>query len=256
MQTSQQPKIVCRAYATILDAYQNYLDSDLIWERYWGNSESPAKTSEQFQQEQFQSLIDRINRVPFDSEAADKGTAFNEIVDCIIEHRKSEKMEIEKVYANDQVSALKATYNEREFVFDINLVKEFSDYYKGATPQYLAKATIPTRHGDIEVYGYIDELLPDKICDIKTTGSYSFGKFKDHWQHIVYPYCLWKDSGIALPFEYNVAAIDKYGRWETYTEYYQFKAERDIPKLQQMCEDFYEFLLDNRDLIKDEKILT
>ena len=43
-------------------------------------------------------LIDRINRKPFDSEAADKGTAFNEVIDCMIENRKSETVQVEKIY--------------------------------------------------------------------------------------------------------------------------------------------------------------
>lgn len=82
MQT-KQPKF--KFYATLLDAFTSYLKSDAIWERYWGFSENPPHTPEEFRQQQFQSLIDTINRVPFDSEAADKGTAFNEVVDCMIE---------------------------------------------------------------------------------------------------------------------------------------------------------------------------
>ena len=76
-------------YATLLDAYQNYLDSDIIWSKYWGWSENPPHTPEEFKKIQFQSLIDKINRVPFDSEAADKGTAFNEVIDCMVLHRNS-----------------------------------------------------------------------------------------------------------------------------------------------------------------------
>jgi hypothetical protein len=71
-------------YATLLDGYQNYLSSNEIYLKYWGNAEEPEFTAEEFEQKQFQSLIDRINRVPFDSEPEDQGTAFNEIVDCII----------------------------------------------------------------------------------------------------------------------------------------------------------------------------
>ena len=69
-----------RIYATLLDSYFNYLNSDVIYERYYGWSENPPYTEEEFRQKQFQELIDRINRRPFDSEAADKGTAFNEVL--------------------------------------------------------------------------------------------------------------------------------------------------------------------------------
>lgn len=61
-----------RIYATLLDSYFNYLNSDVIYERYYGWSENPPCTEEEFRQKQFQELIDRINRKPFDSEAADK----------------------------------------------------------------------------------------------------------------------------------------------------------------------------------------
>lgn len=80
---NQQPKY--RIYATLLDAFGAYLNSDVIWDKYWGWSENPPHTPEEFHEQQFQELIDRINRKPFDSEAADRGTAFNEIIDCMIE---------------------------------------------------------------------------------------------------------------------------------------------------------------------------
>lgn len=67
-----QNDIKWRFYATLLDSFQNYLNSEVIWEQYWGWSENPPHTPEEFKQKQFQDLIDRINRVPFDSEAASK----------------------------------------------------------------------------------------------------------------------------------------------------------------------------------------
>ena len=94
-------KIFYRIYPTILDAYFNYLNSDVIYERYYGWSENPPCTEDEFRQKQFQELIDRINRKPFDSEAADRGTCFGEIIDCMIENRKSSIMEISKAYHDD-----------------------------------------------------------------------------------------------------------------------------------------------------------
>ncbi|TFU92942.1 HNH endonuclease [Barnesiella sp. WM24] len=266
-----------RFYATLLDGFQDYLNSDTIWEKYWGYSENPPHTPEEFKQKQFQSFIDRINRVPFDSEAADKGTAFNEIIDCMIEHRKSDKVDVRyayetivmgqvdncdpderwaEVYQTNKVIGLNATYNNRQFYFDINLCREFANYYKGALTQQFVKAIVPTRYGNVEVYGYVDELMPQSIHDIKTTGKYSVGKFKEHWQHIVYPYC-YQQNGINIRlFEYNIAEIDKYGRWETFTESYMYKPERDIPRLVNMCEELIRFLMENRHLITDRKIFN
>lgn len=273
-----QNNIVARIYPTLIDGFTDYLNSDVIYERYWGWSENPPHTLEEFRQKQFQSFIDRINRVPFDSEAADKGTAFNEIVDCVIEHRKSDKVDVQYIYApivmgqvdncdpderwadveydTSKVVGLRAYYNNRVFDFDIKLVREFADYYKGALTQQFVSAIVPTAFGNVEVYGYVDELMPQSIHDIKTTSKYSVGKFKDHAQHLVYPYCYWKNGMPPMPFEYNVAEIDRYGRWETFTESYMFVPERDVPILVAKCEDLIRFLLENRNLITDKKILN
>ena len=250
-----------RFYATLLDAFTDYLNSDNIYERYWGWSDNPPLTPEEFRQKQFEELIDRINRVPFDSEAADRGTAFNEVVDCLIEHRKSDTVQVERVYSNPvyneatgEVSdavliALRATYNNRTFTFPISICREFTDYYKGALTQQRVSALLPTCFGPVEVYGVIDELLPLSVHDIKTTSSYYVGKYRDHWQHVVYPYCLMQSGSDVRLFEYNVTDFK-----QTYTESYTFVPERDIPRLTEHCEDFIHFLNDNRNLITDKKI--
>lgn len=269
----QQPKY--RIYATILDAFWGYLNSDAVWEKYWGWSENPLHTLEEFHELQFQRLIDRINRKPFDSEKADRGTAFNEVIDCMVEHRKSEMMQIEKVYKversgacdemgkplyydeiqTNELIALKATYNNREFTFPISLCREFANYFKGALTQQRVEAVLPTAFGDVLVYGFIDELMPTTVHDIKTTGSYTFGKFKDHHQHLVYPYALMQNGSDVRTFEYNIVEFNKGGYVvDTYTETYVFKPERDIPILTNYCEEFIRFLEENRDLITDTKI--
>lgn len=269
----QQPKY--RFYATILDAFWGYLNSDAVWEKYWGWSENPPHTPEQFHELQFQELIDRINRKPFDNEKADRGTAFNEVIDCIIEHRKSEAVQVEKVYKverfgdcdemgkpiyydeiqTNEVIALKATYNNREFTFPISLCREFANYFQGALTQQRVEAILPTAFGDVLVYGLIDELMPTTVHDIKTTGSYTVGKFKDHHQHLVYPYALMQNGSDVRTFEYNIVEFNKGGYVvDTYTETYVFKPERDIPILTNHCEEFIRFLEENRDLITDTKI--
>ena len=265
---SQQPKY--RFYATLLDAFTDYLSSDTLWEKYWGWSDNPPHTPEEFKEKQFRELIDRINRVPFDSEAADRGTAFNEVVDCLIEHRKSDTVQVERVYKmereggcdnfgnpmyyeeypTNEVIALKATYKERAFTFPIALCREFAEYYKGALTQQRVSALLPTTFGPVEVYGVIDELMPLSVHDIKTTSSYYVGKYKDHWQHIVYPYCLIQSGSDVRLFEYNVTDFK-----QTYTESYTFVPERDVPRLTEHCENFIRFIGDNRNLITDKKIV-
>lgn len=245
-----------RLYATLLDAFQNYLDSDLIWSKYWGWSENPPQSQEEFKQEQFQSLIDRINRVQFCSEAADKGTAFNEVIDCMILHRNSDKVEIVKSYNEDgNVNGVNATLNGRKFFFPIALVREFSEYYQGAEPQVYVQAVLPTMFGDVLLYGYIDYAMPFCTHDLKTTRQYSVGNYKRHWQHRVYPYALMKNGCNVTDFEYDIAEIGK-TYYRTYTECYTFKEDRDVPLLVQHCEDLIRFLDDNRALITDKKIFN
>ena len=270
---NQQPKY--RIYATLLDAFGGYLNSDVIWDKYWGWSENPPHTPEEFHEQQFQELIDRINRKPFDSEAADRGTVFNEIIDCMIENRKSETVQVEKVYKviregacdetgkplyydevqTNEVIGLKATYNNRVFTFPISLCREFANYYKGALTQQRVEAILPTAYGNVLVYGVIDELMSASVHDIKTTGSYTVGKFKDHHQHLVYPYALMQNGSDVRTFEYNIVEFNKGGYVvDTYTEMYVFNPERDIPILTNHCEEFIRFLEENREIITDKKI--
>jgi len=241
-----QPKSSFKFYATILDSFSDYLNSDRIWEQYWGFSENPPHTQDEFHEKQFNSLIDKINRVPFESEAADKGTAFNEVIDCLIENRKSDKM----ILTSDvNQGIIQADYNKRLFIFPITLCKEFANYFKGALTQVMTEAILPTCFGDVLLYGYIDELMPTSVHDIKSTGQYSAFKFKNHWQHLVYPYCLMRNGNNVRLFEYNITDFKS-----TYTESYTFVPERDIPILTAHCEDFIRFLIDNKDRITDKKI--
>ena len=253
MQT-QQPKF--KFYATLLDAFTNYLRSNVIWEKYWGFSENPPHTPEEFKEQQFQSLIDTINRVPFDSEAADKGTAFNEVIDCMIENRKSDKVQVKRLLSDmadgsQNLIGLRAIYNNRQFDFPIAICREFANYYKGALTQQYVQAILPTCFGPVLIYGFIDELMPMSVHDIKTTGSYYVGKFKDHWQHMVYPYCLMQNGSDVRLFEYNITDFKS-----SYTESYTFVPERDIPILTAHCEELIRFLNDNRNLITNKKIFA
>lgn len=175
----------------------------------------------------------------------------------MIENRKSSIMEISKAYHDDgKLYGIKAVYNNRTFTFHIDLCREFANYYKGALTQQRVEAILPTAYGSVLVYGLIDELMPTSVHDIKTTGSYTVGKFKDHHQHLVYPYALMQNGSDVRTFEYNIVEFNKGGYVvDTYTETYVFNPERDIPILTNHCEEFIRFLEENRELITDKKIL-
>lgn len=176
-------KISYKLYPTLLDSYQNYIDSDKIYQKYYAFSDNPPCNEDEFREQQLQSLIDRINRVPFDSEKADRGTCFGEIIDCMVENRKSETVQVEKIYKviregacdetgkplyydevqTNEVIGLKATYNNRVFTFPISLCREFAGYFKGALTQQRVEAILPTAYGNVLVYGVIDELMPTSV---------------------------------------------------------------------------------------------
>jgi len=241
-------------YPSLLDSYTNYLLTEETWDKYWGNSENPSKTLEQFEEEQFNKFIDKINRVPVnweDSEKMDKGTAFNEIVDCLINGEDSDSMKIE--YGDN----IKAEFNKRTFSFPQKVCKEFADYFKGAQNQLRVSAILKTQYGDVRVYGVIDELMPDCVHDIKTTGEYEAWKYKNYAQRLVYPYCLNENGNNVNKFEFNVLVIKdgKFGTtYESLTEFYTYNHETDSQELRERVEEFIEFIETNRHLITNKKL--
>ena len=244
-------------YATLLDAYQNYLNSDKIWEKYWGWSDNPPHTLEEFQQEQFQGLINTLNRVPFDSEAADRGTAFNELIDSINTGEDSEKITYDIAYNLDGTpAAYVVVYNNRTFTFPYWTCLELVGYFADAVAQQYVEAELSTKYGIVKLYGYIDEVMPDTVHDIKTTGSYSFGKFKSNWQHLVYPYCLHRDGCNISRFEYNIVEFSGKSSCNIYTELYIYDDERDTKRLREHCEDLICFINDNKHLITNKKLFN
>ncbi len=250
-------------YATLLDAFQNYLDTDELWEKFWGHSDDPKMTYDEYADKQFVEIINRINRVPFTNDAVEKGTAFNNIVDMLLDGKTDngqfllqtddEKQLItiseREIKVDDDGQPSETFINQRSF--SLPVVKEFVNYYEGAMKQYFTKGVLDTCYGNVELYGFIDYLLPFSIHDMKTAKSYSAGSYRKHWQHIVYPFTLQQNGINISSFEYNVTNFR-----ETFTELYVFKAERDIPRLRDMCERFIGFLLNHKDLITDEKIFN
>ena len=263
------------AYETLLDTFQNYLDAEKTYYKYF-TSENPSLTVDEWCDKLYVDLINRINRVPYTSEAAERGTAFNELVDALLKKPlakrleegdlKSGKISFEVVTLDlkvrrkadpvTQKDAYKCVLSGKdmapqEFTFFKDVVDDFVNYYEGAVPQVFCHGTLETDYGPIDLYGFIDELLPFSVHDIKTTKSYRSGAFKAHWQHIVYPYCLHCMGMDISHFEYNVTNFK-----ETFSEVYVFDESRDIPRLREHCERLIQFLEDNKDVITDTKVFN
>lgn len=207
-------KIAYRIYPSLLDKFQTLLNAEKDLEAPWNIDRETGdykKTLTQIEDEATQSLLNSINRVPFHSLAADNGTVFNELVDCLHRGRKSFRDDIQfKTFK--EYGLIAARFQQKDlpdeyFYYDLMNARNIAQFFKGSCCQLFVKGILPTVHGNVELYGYIDELKRDVVYDLKTTGSsYQFGKFEDHWQRYVYPYCLISSGQMTdvLAFEYSV----------------------------------------------------
>lgn len=291
-----------RFYPTLLDKFQTFLDTtaeDYFYQDEdgkWHKNYSETEDAFHYSQEEVdallkQELLDAINRVPHEpSEPASKGTALNEIVDCIIHNKKSDNKNIlikslkgvdvkrefgctdevgkpifyDYWFEHIKVPCIFAEIDGFSFYFDKDFCKSIAEYFKGSLSQVFTSATIDTEFGEVELYGYIDELRENKVFDLKTTSRYEFGKYSKYWQRHIYPYTL-IESGACTEinsFEFT-AYVLKGGTSRTplitgvqYAEVYQYNHEQSKMLLKNICERFCQFLEDNRDLITNKKIFN
>lgn len=263
-----------RIYPSLLDKFETLLHVEEEVESPFNLDAETGeykRTEEEIEFELKKNLIDAINRVPFDSEAADRGTAFNAIIDSYI-HRRPHKVATEREpyeilgFADANVVQVafpercNGVQKERHFIFDREWCIAESEYFAGCISQLLVKAILPTCHGDVELYGYIDELRRDVVYDIKTTSRYQFGKYARGWQRHVYPYCLIASGMMegVKAFEYTAYQLKKSRTGlisgTRYPEYYVYDHAQSTAMLTAHCEAFIEFLEANRELITDKKI--
>lgn len=247
-----------RFWATLLDAYTTYRNAQYIWEKYWGWSDNPRYTLEEFEQKSLQDLLDSLNRVEgAPIEVADRGTCFNEIIDCIILNRPTKREDM-TIKADNMKATITATLHGFTFEFPIAVCKEFASRYTmdgaRAVPQFKCEGVLHLPTADVTLYGYIDELMPFGIHDIKTTGSYEVGKYKGNWQHKVYPYCMAQmgDRDVQY-FQYDVLEING-KQFNTYTEHYKVALDVAEIELGWVCSDLIEFIKEHRNEIKNENL--
>lgn len=292
-----------RIYPSLLDRFQAFLDSDEESEGFRnldGETGEMKRTAEEIAEARERELLDAINRVPHEPiEAADRGTCFNEIVDCLVENRGSSREDVSinrmphlydvcdrfcgkkncdyrwdgneekcrRAYDNALrnnaiVQGVVATLHDFEFCFDIGLCREAAAYFRGAVPQHFCRAVMATAYGDVELYGYADEIVRDKVYDIKTTSSYQFGKFERAWQKDVYPWCLVESGEMrrVSSFEYTVFVLSRPTSrsplitGKMYREEYTYDHSAAGERLRAFLERFIEWLESRRDMITDRKI--
>lgn len=255
-----------RIYPSLLNKFDDYVNAEVLWNDFYGSSDDPAITLEQYEEKMEQELIDAVNRVPFISEAASRGTALNALVDCIIEDRHPNEKEPIVVVIPDkglnEPLALEAHLDGFTFPFDYGLCTEIADYFKGAICQYLCKANLDTAFGVVELYGYADYILRNKVFDLKTTSKYSFGKYERGYQKDLYPYCLIESGEMdsVESFEYTVYQLSggnsrtPFIQGTQYKEEYTYNHETSKKRLCDGCEGLIAFLLSNQDKITNKRI--
>ena len=278
-----------KIYPSLLDKFQSFVDMSAEdyfyrdeqgnWHKNYNDStgEYHYSESEVYELSKME-LIDAINRVRTTSEAASKGTAFNELVDALINKKKSESVETKKVYydvngnflrselpLNQKIFKLvgvEARLDGSTFIFDIDLLKEAAEYLKGSLNQVYTSAVIDTAYGKVELYGYIDELRHNKVYDLKTTKKYDFGKYSKYWQRHVYPFCLIESGECTEIQSFEFTCYQLSGGTERsqlikgkrYSEVYSYDHEQSKALIKAHCERLIEFLEENKELITDKKI--
>lgn len=205
-----------RIYASLLDSFDWYLRSE--------------------KEESFQELIDKINRVPFTSEAAERGTDFNTCIDYLLCGEGEQQTYLDLI-------------NKHEFSREVIL--EVCGKMVKPIPQHRTSGILQTSKGDVELYGDVDYIEFTKAIDLKTTKNYELGKYANSWQRKVYPFCL-RSEGIEIDtFEFLVTDFE-----HVYREPYPVDPLGDMMDLINITEHFIEFLEANRDKITDKKIFN
>lgn len=262
-------EIKYRIYPSLLDKFQRFLDSEQEFESHWNVTEDGEyrKTYEEICDENEKALLDAVNRVPFDGDttAMDKGTCFNEIIDCIVNKVPfiNQDIQIESIKDNNIIVARILDDDGqavKEFIYDMTLCRQLASYYKGALTQYFCKGIISTAYGDVELYGYADVCLQDKVIDIKTTKNYTFGDYENRWQRYVYPYCLTEAGNTINEFSFDVVKWSGGGvrnpvlSGDMYEEVYGYNHAVATVKLRNILERFIEWIETKKELITDKKI--
>jgi len=141
-------------------------------------------------------LIAKLNRVqqPY-TEAADRGTALNEIIDALVFQPRSD--DAQRQYFGSVV-------HDNTYLFDGDLCRNIASLLTDAGDcQVYGSCIVKTPMGArVKVYGFADYVCTTRIVDLKSTTSYNVGKFRQHWQHICYP-LMFAGSGMIAAGDYD-----------------------------------------------------
>lgn len=216
-----------KVYPTLIDSYKLFLATDFMT---------------------LDDIIDRINRVkrPMPP-AADKGTAYNDLIDMLISGRQPETRQVATAKFMGTVYRVKGELTEYEF--DKKIADRIAHELRGSEFQVFTKGDINTPFGDVELYGYVDYVNRDTVTDLKTGKSYTFPKYMNNSQHFTYLYTL-RQQGIKVDRAIYLMT-DFRG---IYIEDYYWNKDAETKLRGDVC-DFLDFVDRYRDRIIDKKVL-
>lgn len=258
-----------RLTPSLLNKWSDLVNADRDWENFYGDADEPSVSPEEYYAKRERELLDAINRVPFVSEAASKGTALNELVDCIVERRgPREGITIQRMMRDDDKQTTHSfivTIDGFTFYFDAVMVYAIWNKFKDAVCQYRCEAVMDTEFGPVILYGDADYILRDVVYDLKSTSKYSaYGKFSEGWQKDLYPWALTESGemyGIS-GFEYTIVpltggnASNPIVSGEIKTEYYAYDHGASTGRLRAVVEAFIPWVEERRNLITNFRIFN
>lgn len=167
-----------------------------------------------------QRLIDRINKVAEyqQTEAMHKGTAFHHLT------QDSWK----------QQRPVKGKYKVEWFEFDQKLTEEIGEQRSGAFHEQYVGRFIQTSSGPVWLYGYVDDIFPLVVKDLKTGSNYYQNKYEDSFQWRTYLWCT-----KSIRFEYIITDFTN-----IYHEEY-FNGDYIEPSLVNIIDEYSIFVNDN-----------
>jgi len=195
-----------KIYPSLLDAYNWYASSE--------NDDADIE------------LINKINRVKFSSDTADKGTLLNNFIDNAID--------LFDKYGLSYVDGIA-----------IDIVEKL----QGSQKQLYTSTTIEFDDVSVYMYGYLDFLKWDRVIDLKTTKTYYLGKYKNYIQQHFYPVSLIDNDCEIKDFEFIVTDFKN-----VYSELYPVNYNESKAILIEKCKLFIQFIESNRSKITDTKI--
>lgn len=144
-------------YPTLLDSYFRYKRSE--------------------DELSFIQLFDKINKVEQElDEERLKGIAFEGLINELINANKTKQHDILKL--DNEI------YKVDDFEFEGHIVNKIADkLLRCSAIQSYKEKIIDTTKGKVRIYGVFDYEFPQMMADLKTTKSYSYGKYENNMQH-------------------------------------------------------------------------